>query len=57
MSPAYVQQKFYPVKFDAEGRKSITWRGKTYEFQYPVIKPHDFAIYLTNGQLSHILLP
>ena len=26
---SYVQQKFYPVKFDAEGRKNITWNGKT----------------------------
>src|SRR5690349_2091633 len=26
---SYVQQKFYPVKFDAGGRNSITWNGKT----------------------------
>jgi thioredoxin-related protein len=48
----YVQQKFYPVKFDAEGRKSITWNGKTYDFNARQ-KTHDFAIYLTNGQLSY----
>ena len=48
---AYVQQKFYPVKFDAEGRKAITWAGKTFNFNASQ-KAHDFAIYLTNGQLS-----
>jgi len=49
---AYVQQKFYPVKFDAEGHKSITWNGRTYDFN-PRHKTHDFAIYLTNGNLSY----
>jgi len=49
---SYVQQKFYPVKFDAEGRKTITWNGKTYDFNARH-KTHDFAIYLTNGQLSY----
>jgi thioredoxin-related protein len=49
---SYVQQKFYPVKFDAEGRKSITWNGKTYNFNSSQ-NTHDFAIYLTNGQLSY----
>jgi thioredoxin-related protein len=47
----YVQQKFYPVKFDAEGRKDITWNGRTYSFNTRN-KAHDFAIYLTNGELS-----
>jgi len=47
----YVQSKFYPVKFDAEGRKSITWNGKTYNFNSNY-KAHDFAIFLTGGQLS-----
>jgi thioredoxin-related protein len=49
---SYVQQKFYPVKFDAEGRNTITWKGKTYNFNARQ-KTHDFAIYLTNGQLSY----
>lgn len=49
---AYVQEKFYPVKFDAEGHKSITWNGRTYDFNTRH-KTHDFAIYLTNGNLSY----
>ena len=48
----YLQSKFYPVKFDAEGRKEITWNGKTYNFNTRY-KTHDWAVYLTNGQLSY----
>ena len=49
---SYVGQKFYAVKLDAEGRKDITWNGKTYSFNKGY-KTNDFAIYLTNGQLSY----
>lgn len=49
---AYVQQKFYPVKVDAETRKSISWNGRTYNFNSNY-KTNDFAVYLTNGQLSY----
>ena len=49
---SYVQEKFYPVKFDAEGRNTIIWNGKTYAFN-PKHKTHEFAIYLTDGQLSY----
>jgi thioredoxin-related protein len=49
---AYIGQKFYTVKLDAEGRKDITWNGKTYTFNKGY-KTNDFAIYLTNGQLSY----
>lgn len=48
----YIQQKFYPVKIDAEGRKDITWNGRKYSFN-PNYKTNDFAIYLTGGQLSY----
>jgi len=47
----YVKEKFYAVKFNAEGRKDITWNGKTYTFN-PNNKTHDFAMFLTNGQLQ-----
>jgi thioredoxin-related protein len=49
---SYVQQKFYPVKIDAETRKNISWNGKTYTFNSNY-KTNDFAVYLTNGQLSY----
>ena len=48
----YVQQKFYPVKVDAESRHNITWNGKTYSFNANA-RTNDFAIWLTNGQLSY----
>lgn len=49
---AYLQEKFYSVKLNAEGAQSITWNGKTYRFN-PGYKTHDFALYLTGGQLSY----
>ena len=49
---AYVQEKFYPVKFDAEGHKSVTWNGRTFDFNTSN-KTNNFAIYLTNGNLSY----
>ena len=49
---SYLQQKFYAVKLNAEATKSISWNGNTYRFN-PNYKTHDFAIYLTGGQLSY----
>jgi Highly conserved protein containing a thioredoxin domain len=49
---AYLKQKFYPVKLNAEQKKDITWNGKTYTFNSNY-KTHNFAVYLTNGQLSY----
>jgi thioredoxin-related protein len=48
----YIMQKFYPVKLNAEQKKAITFGGKTFQFsnQY---RTHEFAIYLTRGQLSY----
>lgn len=48
----YLQQKFYPVKLNAEAREKITWEGKNYLFN-PSYQTHDFAIYLTQGKLSY----
>ena len=56
---AYLQQKFYAVKLNAEATPSITWKGKTYKFNANY-KTHDFAIYLTGGLLSFpttVILP
>jgi thioredoxin-related protein len=48
----YLQQKFYTAKVNAESRNSISWNGKTYSFNANY-KTNDFALYLTNGQLSY----
>ena len=48
----YISEKFYAVKVNAESLQPITWNGRnfTYNKQY---KTNEFALYLTNGQLSY----
>src|SRR4028119_243896 len=48
----YLQEKFYPVKINAETREKIAWAGKNYVFN-PSYQTNDFAIYLTGGKLSY----
>jgi thioredoxin-related protein len=48
----YLGKKFYTVKIDAESKKEIRWNGKSYQFN-PGYRTNDFAVYLTNGQLSY----
>lgn len=47
----YLQEKFYPVKLDAETKDSLSWNGKSFGYnkQYRI---NEFAIYLTGGELS-----
>lgn len=51
---AYINSYFYPVKFNAEGKDTITFLGKTYR---PTgtgqRQPHEFAVTMLNGQLSY----
>jgi thioredoxin-related protein len=47
----YVQEKFYPVKVNAESRETITWNGKSYSFN-PNYRTNDFAVYVTQGRLE-----
>ena len=49
---AYIMQKFYPVKLNAEQRDAIVFRGNTYQFKSGN-RAHDFAIYLTGGRLAY----
>lgn len=48
---SYLKEKYYAVKINAESKEAITWNGKTYNFNRNY-KANDFAVYLTNGQLS-----
>jgi len=48
----YVQEKFYPVKLNAETREAILWSGKSFQFNHSY-KTNDFAIFLTQGRLSY----
>ncbi len=48
----YVNQNFYAVKFNAEGKEPITLNGKTYTLA-PGNKTHQLAIELLNGRLGY----
>ena len=45
--------RFYPVKFDAEGKENITFLGKTYINDGKYGKAHQLAVALLKGQLSY----
>jgi thioredoxin-related protein len=45
--------KFYPVKFDAEGKEDINFLGQTYVNDGKSGKAHQLAIALLQGQLSY----
>jgi thioredoxin-related protein len=47
----YLQDKFYPVKVDAETHAAINWNGRTYQFN-PSYRSNEFALYLTHGRLE-----
>jgi thioredoxin-related protein len=48
-----LNNKFYPVKFDAEGTESITIFGQTFINDGKAGKAHQLAVALLNGQLSY----
>lgn len=49
---AYLEKHFYSVKFDAEGKLPIRFNGREFSFNQQY-KTHDFAIALTEGNLSY----
>lgn len=46
-----VNDHFYAVKLDAEGKEPITLNGKTFNFK-PEYKAHELAVALLQGQMS-----
>jgi len=44
---------FYPVKFNAEGKESISFLGRTFINDGKAGKAHQLAVALLNGQLSY----
>lgn len=48
-----LNSKFYPVKFNAEGRDSVTFLGQTFVNDGKYGKTHPLAIALLNGQMSY----
>jgi|SRR5688572_25642341 len=50
----YINTYFYPVKFNAEGKDTITYLGKVYKPTSDTPKaPHEFALHMLQGQLSY----
>ncbi len=51
---AYVNDKFYAVKFDAEGAEEVSFRGHTFKFVASGRKGyHELAAALTQNKLSY----
>ena len=48
-----LNEKFYPVKFDAEGNESVTFLGQTFVNDGKAGKAHQLAVALLQGQLSY----
>ena len=50
----YINNYFYPVKFNAEGKDTIQYLGKTYKPTSDAAKaPHAFAVHMLQGKLSY----
>lgn len=50
----YLTTKFHAVKFNAEGTKDITYKGKVYKNKGQGQRnPHEFAIAILQGRLSY----
>lgn len=49
---AYVNSKYYPVKYNAESRKPVQFNNRKYVFRSEY-KCNEFAVYLTGGQLQY----
>lgn len=48
-----LNKKFYPVKFNAEGKESVTFLGQTFINDGKAGNAHQLAVALLNGQLSY----
>jgi thioredoxin-related protein len=50
----YINQHYYPIKFNAEHKKNVIFNGKTYTpFKKGGRTVNEMALYLTQGQLSY----
>jgi len=49
---AYINEKYYAVKLDAESKETFEWNGKKYEYKAEY-KSNELAVYLLFGQMSY----
>lgn len=47
----YINQKYYAVKFDAESKEPVTFKGRKFNYYAPW-RVHELALYLTNRNLQ-----
>jgi len=48
-----LNNKFYPVKFDAEGKESVNFLGRTFINDGKAGKAHQLAVALLQGKLAY----
>jgi uncharacterized protein YyaL (SSP411 family) len=48
---AYLEDKFYAVRVNAETREKIIWNDKAYNYS-PSYRANEFALYITKGRLE-----
>jgi thioredoxin-related protein len=48
---SYMHENFYAVKFNAENKNTVLWKGKSFAYN-PSYRVNDLALSLTKGQLS-----
>ncbi len=48
----YMNQKFYAVKFDAEGKDTVNYKGREYSFA-PALRCNQFAYKILNGNMGY----
>jgi uncharacterized protein YyaL (SSP411 family) len=49
---SFLKQHFYRFKFNAEGKDTINWQGKTFTYN-PRYGINDFGVYLTRGNIVY----
>ncbi len=49
---AYINEKYYAVKIDAESKAEVEWNGVAYQYNAQN-KVNDLAVYLLYGQMSY----
>ena len=49
----YLNEKFYPVKFNAEQKGDVNYKGTQFKNQGGGRSAHDFVVALTQGKLSY----
>jgi thioredoxin-related protein len=48
----YLNEKYYCIKFDAEGKDTAEYKGRVYTYE-PDIRIHQFAYKMLNGELGY----